>query len=72
MSRLTKAQRAALEWFAENSPAGWFPIPGPSRQVRLNLERLGYVAIANAGEQGLVLFTITPAGRAALQKDTDK
>lgn len=67
MANLTTAQKRALEWFAANEPIGLFPFDGPSRQVRLNLERMGFIEIVDRRQGHFIKFARTEAGRRALE-----
>jgi hypothetical protein len=72
--KLTKAQRRALEWFVDRGePAHLFAAGDPSLTVVRRLRDRGFVHVVGR-EPGRVFgfarFDITPAGRAALTKDT--
>lgn len=80
MSKLTKAQRKAMEWVRANEPVSKFPCDGTAPNIRLVtklLVTLGYVEKVGIepgpGTLSFSKFALTDAGRAALsQKDKSK
>lgn len=65
--KLTKAQRRALVWMGDNSPAHLFPVAGPRFPMIKKLAAMGM--IESAGAVGMFsAYTITDAGRAALSQ----
>jgi hypothetical protein len=65
-TRLTPAQRRALEWFLDHEPVGRFGGSGPSMAMVRRLEVLGLIERAGAepGPWGFTLFRTTPPVRA--------
>lgn len=67
MTKLTKAQRATLEWFGNQPrPACDFSSAGPTLNMRRWGLRLGYLATYVDG--GMYYWVLTDAGRAALEQ----
>lgn len=68
--KLTKAQRGALTWFAENDGAKLIPIH-ISRVVRDRLVKAELLLSYRPTAFGFASFYITDAGRAALAEQKD-
>ena len=64
--KLTKAQWKALEWFKGKAPTCWFEAGDPTPITRYRLFEAG--KLARYVDGGMVFWTITPAGRAALSE----
>jgi hypothetical protein len=66
VAKLTKAQREALQWFAERDPVSLFGRWAPTRVTRNRLEAAGLIERKGDDRMGFVAFGISEAGRAAL------
>lgn len=67
MGKLTKAQRAALEWFAGKSePVKLFGVGDPGPRIRNALLALGWLSKHRPAYFGMIGYAITEAGRSAL------
>lgn len=61
------AQRAALIWFAEHGPVGWFGKDAPHHRMRLILERKKWIRRIKPPKDFMVIkFELTEIGRKAM------
>lgn len=69
---MTPKAEAALFWFDQNGPIGWFDRTAPSDAMRRSLLRRGLIERLPTAQMQLVKYQITDAGRTALQQREDR
>lgn len=67
MKTLTPKALAALRWFVDHEPVGWFDASAPTPQMRRKLEALGLIEEAGPRHGARVVkFKLSEDGRSAL------
>ncbi len=68
---MTPARKAALQWFYDRGEVGWFKLSEnpPSYAMMVRMIRDGHLEKRNNGDLRLITYTLTDAGRRALNGD---